>query len=62
MSSRPAAAALEVCVTARVSASEPAVVVAAATVRLAVVPAVMVAPVAVSLLLFAEVATSSASW
>ena len=53
---------MEVCVTARVSASEPAVVVAAATVRLAVVPAVMVAPVAVSLLLFAEVATSSASW
>ena len=62
MSSRPAAAAWEVCATARVSASEPAVAVEAATTRSAVVPAAMRAPVAVSLLLVAVVATSSASW
>ena len=40
----------------------PAVAVEAATVRSAEVPAVTRAPVAVSLALFAEVATSSWSW
>ena len=55
-------AAFEVCVTSRVSASEPAVAVEIATERSPVVPAAIVAPVAVSLPLLAVVATSSASW
>ena len=62
MSCRPAAAALEVCVTASASASVPAEAVEAVTTRSPEVFAATRAPVAVSLALFAVVATRSESW